>query len=88
MFRIVPAVHPAENPIVERLDSHTEPVDAQSHKSLQIFLPLLHDIFRIHLECKLQIIMVLFSENSIVQSMDYPADNRKRKHRWGTSSDI
>ena len=49
---VVAAVHPAEDPVVERLHAHADAVDSQFQQPPDIRLALLHDILRIHLDGK------------------------------------
>ena len=57
MGGIMSAVHPFQDLIIEGLDAHTDSGDAEPLKRLQILLAFLHDILRIDLKRKLQIIM-------------------------------
>ena len=57
-------------------------------KRLQIHLAFLHDILRIDLKRKLQIIMAFRTENRLVKTGDDALQYVKRQHRWGTASYI
>ena len=45
----MPAVHPFQNPVIERLHSHTDTVEAQAFQSVQPITGIRADIIRIDL---------------------------------------
>ena len=46
--RVMAAVHPAEDSVVEGLDAHADPVHAKGKESMDIFMPFFHDVLRVH----------------------------------------
>ena len=46
------AIHELEDTVIKRLHTHAYAVHPKSKQSLDIGLSLLHDIFRVHLDCK------------------------------------
>ena len=88
MGGIMSAVHPFQDLIIEGLYSHTDSGDAEPLKRLQILLAFLHDILRIDLKRKLQIVMAFRTENRLVKTGDDALQHVKRQHRWGTASYI
>ena len=81
----MPAVHPAEDAVVEGLDAHADSGDAEVKKSGEIFIALFHDVFGVDFDGE-------FAKRGVsLNSPDtlyHPSQNIRRKHRWGASSDV
>ncbi len=51
--RIMAAIHPKEDSIIERLDTHADPVHAKRNESADIFVPLFNYVLGVHLHGEL-----------------------------------
>ena len=77
------AVHPAENLIVKRLDSHADTVHSKLKQALDISGTFLHYVIRVDLDSELVIWSFM---SSCLQSRDDPSENRKGQHRRGAAA--
>ena len=85
--RVVSAVHPAEDPVVERLHAHADAVHAQVQQVPHVVRAFLHDVLGVHLDGE-------FRERSLgnaprhPQGADNPAQVRRIQDGRGAASDI
>ena len=83
---IVPAVHPLQQSVVKRLDTHAEPVHANLTQSFQVLGPACADVIGIDLHCKLFIPVSFIPENLLSDARSHIPEYIKRQHRWGAAS--
>ena len=88
MFRIMPAVHPAEDIVIERLHSHADTVDSKVQQRFHIVITLFDNVFGIDFHCEFRIIMTRAAGYCIVHAGHDIGQNMRRKHRRGASSYI
>ena len=81
---VMPAVHPAEDAVIQGLHPHADAVHTGLNQPLDIGGALFHDVLRVHLHRKL----AGAARSGFAQEAAQPPENGKRKHRRGASSDI
>ena len=75
---IVPAVHPLQNPVVERLHTHTYAVHSHPGQSPDVLFPLFNDILRIDLDGKF---VKLRPNSCMTEGLQHSLKKRRRQHR-------
>ena len=83
---IVSAVHPFQQTVVKRLDTHAEPVHANVTQPFQVLWPACADVIGIDLHCKLFIPVSFIPENLLSDARSHIPEYIKRQHRWGAAS--
>ncbi len=85
--RVVSAIHPAEDSVIERLDTHADSVHAKTDESADILGALFHNVFGVHLHVEFLEQRDRFDRLSDrFHHLNNAGQNIKRKHRWGASS--
>ena len=81
----MPPPHPAQYPVIERLQSHTDPANPQLKQSQNVFIAFTGDVLRIDFYRKF-LKTIYFC--SFLNGGYYASEYIRRQHRWGAASDI